>query len=52
MLSMVTVQVKGTDHNYWAYIPNPPINLAVSWEIMDIPLVVNESSWQPGPYDN
>lgn len=52
VLSAVNVQIKGTDRSYWAYIPKPPINLAVSWGDMDIPVVVNVSSWLPGPYDN
>lgn len=41
------------DHNYWAFIPNPLINLALGWEDTDIPVVANEQpSWLPGPYDN
>lgn len=42
----------GTNHNYWAYIPNPPINKWVVWGDVAIPIVVNESSWLPGPYDH
>lgn len=52
MLSVVMVQVKGMDRNYWAFIPSPLINLAVGWEDTDIPVVVNEPSWLPGPYDS
>lgn len=40
------------DRNYWAFIPSPLINLAVGWEDTDIPVVVNEPSWLPGPYDS
>lgn len=52
MLSVVTTQVMGTDHTYWAFIPNPAINLVESWGVMNIPMMVSESSWLPGPYDN
>lgn len=52
MLSVVTTQVMGTGHTYWTFIPNPPINLAKSWGVMNIPMMVSESSWLPGPYDN
>lgn len=49
---MVTVEVTGTDHAYWAYFPNSPINRGISWGDMDTPDVVNESSWLPGSYDH
>ena len=52
MVSVVTAQVTGTNHTYWAYSPNPPINIGVSWRNMDILGVVNEFSWLSGPYDN
>lgn len=32
--------------------PYPPINIAMSWKDIYIPIMVNESSWLPGPYDN
>lgn len=34
------------------FIPNPPIYIVVSWRDTDIPILVNESSWLPGPNDN
>lgn len=51
-MSVVTAQVTGTSHTYWAYSPNPPINIGVSWRNMDILVIGNEFSWLPGPYDN
>lgn len=41
----------GTNHTYWAYNPNPPINMGVSWRNMDILVVLYEFSWLPGPQD-
>ena len=50
-LFMVSRQVTGTNYTYWAFMPKPPINTAVSWGDMDIPVVVNQSSWIPNPGD-
>lgn len=49
---MVTEQVTGTNHNYWAYISNLPINTGVYWEDVGTPVVDNESSWLPSLYDH
>ena len=42
-LLVVTVQVTGTNYTYWAYVPNPPINIGINWGDMGIPVVVNKS---------
>lgn len=52
VLSVVTEQVTGTNHNYWAYISNLPINTGVYWEDVGTPVVDNESSWLPSLYDH
>lgn len=52
MLSVVTLQVTEANYIYWAYVLNPPINTGVSWEDMNIPVAVNESSWLSSSYDN
>lgn len=52
MLSVVTVQVTEANYTHGAYVPNPPINTGVSWGDIDFPMVVNEPSWLPSPYDN
>lgn len=52
MLPVITVQVKETNHTYWVYIPNPPINKGMRWGDMTIPVVVKELSRLPGPYDH
>ena len=51
-LFMVSRQVTGINYTYWAFMPKPPINTAVSLGDKDIPVVVNQSSWIPSPYDN
>ena len=48
---MVIIQVTGTNSTYSAFIPNPPITIAMSWGDTHIPVVVNQSSWLPGPSD-
>lgn len=49
MLFVITVQVTRTEHTYWAYNTNPPLNKGVNWGDMHIPVVFSESSWLPGP---
>lgn len=52
LLFVVTVQVTGTNHTYWAYFSNPPIHRRVTWGDMDIPAVVNEvlfATWSLWP---
>lgn len=49
---VVTIQVTETNYTFWTFIPNISITIAVSWGDIDIPVVVNTSSWVPGPYDN
>lgn len=34
------------------FYPHPPVNKRVSWKDMDIPVVVNDFSWLPGPCDH
>lgn len=45
-------QVTGANYTYQVYISNPPVNIGVSWADIDILVIVNESSWPPGFYDN
>lgn len=52
MLSVVTEQVTGTNHTYWVYVSNPPINTGVYWEDMGVPVLDNDSSGLPGLYDH
>lgn len=52
LLTCGTYTCNGANWIYWAYNPNPSINIVVSWGDTDIPVVVNEFSWLPGPYDN
>ena len=51
-LLVVTLQVMVTNYTYWAYVPNPPINIGINWGDMGIWVVINESPWIPGSYDN
>lgn len=51
MLSVVTVQVTEANYTHWACVPNPPVNTWVNRGDRDFPMVVNESSWLPSPYD-
>ena len=48
---VLTLQVTRANSTYWAYVPNPTINIGVNWGDTDIPVVVNESFCLPGPYD-
>lgn len=42
IMSVVTVQVTGTNHIYQTYLPNHSINVAIRWGDMDIHEVINE----------
>lgn len=47
VLSVVTVQVTGTNHINFHYIPKPSINKWLNWGDRVISVEVNESSWLP-----
>ncbi|XP_022431904.1 endogenous retrovirus group K member 25 Env polyprotein-like [Delphinapterus leucas] len=52
VISISANEINCTNHTYWTYIPNPPLNMGVTWWDAPIFVYVNESGWLPGPFDD
>ncbi|XP_032492309.1 endogenous retrovirus group K member 25 Env polyprotein isoform X2 [Phocoena sinus] len=52
VISISANEINCTNHTYWTYIPNPPLNMGVTGWDAPILVYVNESGWLPGPFDD